>query len=491
MEMVGIILSAVACIGVLITLILLLKSAGKSGVREDDLKKIKQSTVETIELLSKNTSEMIAQKNEIIMQSVSKNNEEINKKMQALIESQNKTIKDLEENMKKLEKEHHESSEKEALAFNEFNISFAEKYNKQKEEIMQKLSTEIKNFNTEVKTNLEDSNKSLKEKLEDFKKTTKESIQILNETVSNNLKDIREDNNKKLEDINKSVNEKLQKTLEDKLKDSFNSVVKSIGSVQESMGEIKNLASDVGSLKNVLTNVKTKGIMGEVILGNIIKEFLPISQYEENIATKKGSQERVEFAIKLPGTGDSEIYLPVDSKFPYEPYSKILESSDKEEITKARQTLKNNLVKYAADVAKKYIDVPNTTDFAIIFLPLEGLYLEALNLNLFEEIQNKYKVNLTGPTTFTAFVNSLSIGFKTLAIQKKSADVFKLLGAVKTEFYKFSDVLEKTQKKMNEASTELEKLVGTRTRKIMSKLDNIDVLDDKSANTLLSDESDD
>lgn len=488
MELLSIIIGIITCIGVFIAIICLINGSKKRSVSEDDLRKIKESTTESIQILSKSISDLVAEKNNAIMANVSKSNEEINFKMQNLILSQEKTIKDLESNMKKLEEEHHKASEKEAEAFNKFNLDFVLKYNKQKEDIMDKLSMEIKNFNDSVKLSLEESNKSLKEKLDEFKKTTSDSIKTLNETVSLNLKEIREDNNRKLEDINKSVNEKLQKTLEDKLKDSFESVVKSIGSVQESMGEIKNLASDVGSLKNVLTNVKTKGNMGEVILGNIIRDFLPPTQFEENVVTKKSSSERVEFAIKLPGQAEESILLPVDSKFPYEPYSIIQESSNLDEIKKARQTLRTNLLKYAADVAKKYIDVPNTTDFAIIFLPLEGLYLEALNMGVFEEIQMKYKVNLTGPTTFSAFINSLSIGFRTLAIQKKSADVFKLLGAVKAEFNKFADVLAKTQKKMSDASDELDKLVGTRTRLIVSKLKGIEALDDETSKLMIDGE---
>ena len=228
-------------------------------------------------------------------------------------------------------------------------------------------------------------------------------------------------------------------------------------------------------------------MLGEVILGNIISEFLTSGQFEENYATKKGSSERVEFAIKLPGQNDDAVYLPVDSKFPYESYSIINESANIDEITEARKTLRSNLLKYAKDVSEKYIDVPNTTDFAVIFLPLEGLFLEALNMKLFEEIQSKYKVNLTGPTTFTAFISSLNMGFRTLMIQKKSADVFKILGAVKTEFSKFATALEATQKKVNLAANELDTLVGTRTRMMNSKLKSIDALDEVSAKDLLED----
>lgn len=378
------------------------------------------------------------------MENVNKKVDDLSKKIDELVKSQNDlnqsqiTFKD---NMFKLL---NENEDKLSKLVNDFIKQYTIDSNKQKEEIMNKLSSEIKDFNSAVKNTLNEFDISIKEKLDEFKVNTKESITGLSDTVTKNLTEIRNDNNEKLDKINESVNEKLQKTLEEKLKDSFKSVVEGIGDVNKAVGEIKGLATDVGSLKNVLTNVKTKGIMGEVILGNIIREFLTAGQYEENVVTKVGTNERVEFAIKLPGQKDGTIYLPVDSKFPYEAYSIIHESNDIDQINEAKKVFRSNLLKYAKDVNEKYIDVPNTTDFAVIFLPLEGLYLEALNMGLFEEIQSKYKVNLTGPTTFTAFINSLNMGFRSLMIQKKSADVFKLLGAVKTEFGKFADALEKT-----------------------------------------------
>ena len=234
--------------------------------------------------------------------------------------------------------------------------------------------------------------------------------------------------------------------------------------------------------------MKTKGIVGEVILSNIIKETLTVAQYDENVPTKKNSTDRVEFAIKLPNQDDSFIYLPIDSKLPLETYHKIIdaqEQGDIESLKNARNELKVQIKKYASDISTKYIDVPNTTDFAIMFLPLEGLYVEVLNLGLFEELKIKYNINIAGPTTFTAILNALQMGFKTLAIQKKSADVFTLLGAVKTEFSKFANVLQKTQKKVNEVLSELDTLIGTRTRMIQSKLNKIENVDEKLSSNLL------
>lgn len=451
MEIIIIILSALSlCLSLLLVILFILSKKKATSLNEADLKQIKDASLESINKLSVNIAELVSEKNKTLMSTLLVKIDELEKEMKSLTEKQEKLLK---EN-------------------NEFNEKFFKDNEKQKEETSNKLSLEMKKISDEIK-----------EKFEDFKKNTSDAIKLLNETVSNSLKEIREDNNIKLEKINESVNEKLQKTLENKLKDSFDNVIKQIGSVNTAIGEIKGLATDVGSLKNVLTNVKTKGIMGEVILGNIIREFLTTSQYEENVSTKEGSNDRVEFAIKLPGNQDQTIYLPIDSKFPYEPYSKILESNDPEEILSQRKLLRNNLLKYAKDVSEKYIDAPNTTDFAVIFLPLEGLYLEALNMGLFEEIQSKYKVNITGPTTFTAFINSLQMGFKSLMIQKKSADVFKLLAAVKTEFAKFAEALEKTQKKMSDASNDLESLVGTRTRMLNSKLKGVEMLDEKEAET--------
>ena len=487
MEYVTLALSAVAVILVIIVLILLLKNrkTGDITLGDNELKKIRESVNEAVNNLSNPISSLVAEKNASLMKELNNKVNELNTKIDELVKSQ----KELNEKENKFKEDVtnllSDNNNKTNKLITDFVNQYTKDSNNQKEEIMNKLSAEIKEFNKAVEEALKGFDKSIKDKLDEFKNNTKESINALSETVNKNLTDIRTDNNEKLEKINESVNEKLQKTLEDKLKDSFKSVVEGIGDVNKAVGEIKGLATDVGSLKNVLTNVKTKGIMGEVILGNIIREFLTAGQYEENVVTKVGSNERVEFAIKLPGQKDNTIFLPVDSKFPYGDYSIIHESSDVNVINEARKRLRSNLLAYAKDVSEKYIDVPNTTDFAVIFLPLEGLYLEALNMGLFEEIQSKYKVNLTGPTTFTAFINSLNMGFRSLMIQKKSADVFKLLGAVKTEFGKFADALEKTQKRVNAAADDLDALVGTRTRMMNSKLKSIEALDEETSKLLI------
>ena len=480
MEYVTLALSAVAVILSIVILIIVLKSKknGDLSLGDSDLEKIRKSTNEAVSNLSTPIANLVAEKNSNLMNDLSA-------KIDKLVESQNTLSKSFADYKEEIIKLLNDNNEKTTKAFNDFVNKFTTDNNKQKEEMMNKLSSEMKQFNTDVGKVLESFNTSLKAKLDEFKNNTNEAIKSLSTNVNNSLETIRKDNNDKLEKINQSVNEKLQKTLEDKLKDSFKSVIEGIGDVNKAVGEIKGLATDVGSLKNVLTNVKTKGILGEVILGNIISEFLTAGQYEENVVTKPGSLDRVEFAIKLPGQKDETVYLPVDSKFPYEAYSIINESTDPDKIAEAKKNLRSNLLTYAKEVSEKYIDVPNTTDFAIIFLPLEGLYLEAINMGLFEEIQKKYKVNLTGPTTFTAFVTSLNMGFKSLMIQKKSADVFKLLGAVKTEFGKFAEALEKTQKRVNAAADELDTLVGTRTRMMNSKLRSIEALDEETSKLII------
>ena len=372
------------------------------------------------------------------------------------------------------------SNEKTDYKFNT-QISLIESKNK---EIINSLDLKISFLEKEINS----FNAQVKERLQEFNATLKESFASLNSNVKENLQAIREDSSEKLEKINITVSEKLEKTLEGRLKQSFDNVVEQISSVNKAVGEIKGLASDVGSLKTVLTNVKTKGIVGEIILGNIIRDILTSNQYDENVATKKNSSERVEFAIKMPGANNDFVYLPIDSKLPLESYHKIkdgIDSGDLSLIETGRKSLRAAIRTYAKEIKDKYIDVPNTTDFAIMFLPIEGLYIEALDMGLFEEIQSEFKVNIAGPTTLTAILNSLQMGFKTLVIQKKSAEVFKLLGAVKTEFSKFAEVLQKTQKKVGEASDELDKLVGTRTRLIQSKLNNIDSLEDNEAKEIL------
>lgn len=306
--------------------------------------------------------------------------------------------------------------------------------------------------------------------------TRMENIRL---TVERKLDHIKEDNNKKLDQMRNVVDEKLQVTLENRISESFKAVNERLEQVYKGLGEMQNLAIGVGDLKKVLSNVKTRGVMGELQLGAILEEILSQEQYEANVATKKGSQNFVEYAVKLPGNGNT-VYLPIDAKFPSDAYQKLVdayEDGEKFKITSAKTELSNRIRGFAKDIAEKYIDVPHTTEFAIMFLPFEGLYCEVINLNLFEELQRKYKITITGPTTMAALLNSLQMGFKTLAIQKKSSEVWEILGAVKNEFEQFERVLDSAQKKIESANLELDKLIGVRTRQIKRKLKDIQAIE--------------
>lgn len=328
------------------------------------------------------------------------------------------------------------------------------------------------------------------EKLENQSKSTQERLNNIDNNVGKALSDIRRENSEKLGEIQRAVDEKLQKTLDERLKTSFESVVTQIGNVNKAIGEIRSIADDVGSLKNVLSNVKTKGIAGEVILGSIIGEILSPDQYETNYPTKVGSRDVVEFAIKIP-SGNEYIYLPVDSKFPLEGYNRLkdaIDKTDKALIEGARRDLARQIKNEAKTIASKYIDVPNTTDFAIMFLPTESLYIEAIEMGLFEECQREFRVNIAGPTTLSAIINALRLGFNSLEIQKRSSEVFKLLGAVKTEFENFAEALTKAQQKVDQAGNEIEKLVGTRTRQMQRKLKEIGSLSSEEAKSIIDSE---
>lgn len=355
-------------------------------------------------------------------------------------------------------------------------------------------SKEISKVSGMITTSIENQNKHfidmVNEKLENQAKITQDRLNTIDNNVSKSLSDIRRENNEKLMEIQKTVDEKLQKTLDDRIKSSFENVVTQIGNVNKAIGEIRSIADDVGSLKNILSNVKTKGIAGEVILGSIIGEILSPEQYETNYATKVGSRDVVEFAIKIP-SGDGYIFLPVDSKFPLETYNRLkdaYDNADKGLIESAKKDLARQIKNEAKTISTKYIDVPNTTDFAIMFLPTESLYIEAIEMGLFEECQRDFRVNIAGPTTLSAIINALRLGFNSLEIQKRSGEVFKLLGAVKTEFEKFAEALSTTQRKLDQAGTELENLVGTRTRQMQKKLKEIGTLSPEEAKNIIDSE---
>ena len=301
-------------------------------------------------------------------------------------------------------------------------------------------------------------------------------LEAMRLTLENKIADLQEDNSKKLDAMRETVDEKLQETLDKRISQSFQLVNERLEQVYKGLGEMQTLASGVGDLKKVLSNVKTRGILGEIQLQAILEEILAPEQYEMNVATKKGSRDVVEFAIKLPADDNRVVYLPIDSKFPGDKYAQLMdayEEGDPSKIAFAQRELDIIIKKSAKDIHDKYIDVPNTTEFAIMFLPFEGLYAEVVRRGFVESLQRDYKINIAGPTTMAALLNSLQMGFRTLAIQKRSSEVWDVLGAVKSEFDKFAGVLENAQNKLNLAQKELDNLVGVRTRQIQKKLDKV------------------
>lgn len=346
-----------------------------------------------------------------------------------------------------------------------------------------------------IRKNLEIKLSDMSDKIDNRLKISSEAsgkqLEQIRKTVETKLSDLQKDNNEKLDKMQGIVDEKLQKTLEDRITKSFAIVNKNLEDVYKGIGEMQSLATGVGDLKKVLSNVKTRGILGEIQLGAILSEILAPEQYKTNFITKKGGKEPVEYAIKLPTDDGSGIYLPVDSKFPGDSYSNLVkayENGNKIDIDNAAKELVRRIKSEAKDISDKYIDPPNTTDFAIMFLPFEGLYSEVVNRGLVEELQNVYRVNIAGPSTMAALLNSLQMGFKTFAIQKRSSEVWKVLGAVKTEFNNFEKILKSTQDKLLKANDELDKLVGVRTRAIQRKLKNVESLDTEFSEKILDSE---
>lgn len=299
-----------------------------------------------------------------------------------------------------------------------------------------------------------------------------ENIRI---SMENKVSMMTEENNRQLTEMRNTVDEKLQKTLEDRIGRSFMQVSERLEQVTKGLGEMQTLAAGVGDLKKVLSNVKTRGIVGEIQLGAILAQILSPDQYDENVAVKGGS-ERVEYAVRFPGDGMRPVYLPVDSKFPADAYIHLTDAydtGDRDLIKAASDALKNAVIKAARDIRTKYIQPPETTEFAIMFLPFEGLYAEVLRLGIVETLQRDYHINVAGPTTMAAMLNSFQMGFRSIALQKRSGEVWDTLSKVRDEFSKFGGVLEKTQLKMTQAQKELDELVGVRTRQIQRALKNV------------------
>ena len=344
--------------------------------------------------------------------------------------------------------------------------------------------------NSSMKTWSEAQTTAINQQFRTFSEQNTAALNAIRATVQDQLSAMQKDNHAQLDQMRQTVDEKLQKTLNDRISQSFQLVNERLQEVYTGLGEMKTLASGVGDLKKVLSNVKTRGILGEYQLGAIISEILAPEQYEENVVTHPGTANRVEFAVRLPGDGGKSVYLPIDAKFPGDTYAALVDaydSGDPAQITAAQAALETRIKACARDIRDKYIDPPNTTDFAIMFLPFEGLYAEVVRMGLVDALQRTYRVNIAGPTTFAALLNSLQMGFRTLAIQKRSSEVWNVLGAVKTEFETFGGVLEAAQKRIEQTSQELDKLVGVRTRKINSKLRAVSSLPAEDSRRLLGD----
>lgn len=393
--------------------------------------------------------------------------------------------------------------------------SFEEKLNHLTSTIDHKLTafSESNNTNaiasrTEIKEALNAFKKDLAQSIQDFNAIQKDnfyallskqseqntntgnSLDNMRQTLEQKITTLQQGNEKKLEEMRATVDEKLQKTLEARLGESFKLVSERLEAVHKGLGDMQQLATGVGDLKKVLTNVKTRGVMGEYQLEAILEQTLTPDQYDKNVKTKPGSNAMVEFAVKLPGSNDGKpVWLPIDSKFPKEDYELLLQAydhGDATQIEESRKAFVRGIKKCAADISSRYIDAPNTTSFAILFLPFESLYAEVLRTpGLFESIRTACNINIAGPTTLSAFLSSLQMGFRTLAIEKRSSEVWNILGAVKTEFGNFSTLLSKAQSNIQTGLNQLEDVVGKRTRAIEKKLKDVDLISHNEVQQIL------
>ncbi|WP_080571118.1 DNA recombination protein RmuC [Streptococcus sobrinus] len=353
------------------------------------------------------------------------------------------------------------------------------------------LNQELSRQKTETYQQLADIRDVLHKNLSDNRDRSDQRLELINQSLTKAVKEMQESNEKRLDQMRATVEEKLEQTLQSRLQASFATVSKQLESVNQGLGQMKTVAQDVGTLNKVLSNTKTRGIMGELQLGQIIEDIMTDSQYEREFATVKGSSDRVEYAIKLPGNHNGDyVYLPIDSKFPLEDYYRLeeaYESSDSQQIETYRKSLLASIKRFAKDIQKKYLKPPETTNFGIMFLPTEGLYSEVVrNSAFFDGLRREENIVVAGPSTLSALLNSLSVGFKTLNMQKNADDISKILGNVKTEFGKFGNMLTKAQKQLNTASKTVDSLLTTRTKAIVRTLDTVEAYQDSRTQSLLN-----
>ncbi len=350
------------------------------------------------------------------------------------------------------------------------------------------LQNSVRTMGTTMSNSQAQEMRLLEQRLKTLESGSEQKLDAMRSTLNANMEAMRSENAKKLEDIRQTVDAQLQDALQKRLNESFRTVSTQLEQVYKGLGEMQSLASDVGGLKQVLSGVKTRGILGEIQLGGILEEILAPEQYATNINTIPGSAQRVEYAVKMPGVDGGTVWLPIDAKFPGDTYAHLQDayaSGDAAAVDSARRALTTVVCSEAKDIREKYVAVPYTTNFGILFLPFEGLYAEVVNLGLLEKLQREYSVNVAGPSTMAALLNSLQMGFKTLAIQKRSGEVWQVLGAVKTEFGKFSDGLTKMQQHLRQTDEDLDRLIGTRTRAINRRLLSVQQLDGAAAADIL------
>ena len=362
--------------------------------------------------------------------------------------------------------------------------------NKTLQDSRTEINKTLQDSRTETNKQLREFQEQLDSRLSSIQRGNTENAEKVNATLESKMKSLQESNEKRLEQMQGVVDEKLQKTLGTRLTQSFELVSKQLDSVQQGLGEMKNLAADAKSLKNALTNVKERGTYGEVRLERLLADILAPSQYEMNVEI--AANKRVEFAIKLPGNDDAPLLLPIDSKFPIEDYNRLLDAEDKPTMDEARKSLARGIRESAKSICEKYIVPPKTTDFALMFLPTEGLYAEVVqNASLFEELRDKYKVTAVGATTLSAFLSSLQMGFKTLAIEQRSQEVWDTLRSVKKQFGEFEKMLAIAHKQLQTADNTIEQIVGVRTRQINRALRGVEVLTETGEQLLIESEDED
>jgi DNA recombination protein RmuC len=434
---------------------LLNRVAENHRLHHAQMEAFKDAVAEMSEKLIHNANEL----KESVSRSFQASGEALNRKQDDFRDKTAETLKQFQEGIKADAKENRQEL---AAGLGSFEGKFAEG---------------IKDFNEQLRLRFSDLNRQQQE----ANQLAKASISEIRETIEKQLYLIREDNTRQLNEMRRTVDEKLHNTLEQRLGESFKRVSDQLEQVHKGLGEMQSLAVGVGDLKKVLSNVKTRGILGEYQLGNILEQILSPEQYDVNVATRKGSQANVEYAVKLPGKADDKVvWLPIDSKFPLESYQALLAALDEGNpalVDQAQKQLLRAIESFAKDIAGKYLDPPHTTDFAIMFLPVESLYAEVLRSpELFEKLQRTYRVTITGPTTLSALLNSLHMGFRTLAVQQRSSEVWKVLAEVKTEFGKYSELLDTVHKQITTASNSLERLKTTRTAAMERKLRGVEVL---------------